>query len=148
MMQGIHAVSAVQEEGKDDEPLFSNAISLMRVDNMQAYMANYEKNAKQYSELLKSVNSPMLPPPTIEKSEVGRHGRPAKSPPNPHCLRKWRQCRRKLVFWNPASGPGGKMACLDRPGRRTYGDRRLWEQGTPGTYHRRDQGRQAGLGQR
>ena len=52
-------MSAVLGVGKDGEPLLSNAISLMRVDNAQAFIANYEKNAKQYCELIKSVNSPM-----------------------------------------------------------------------------------------
>jgi hypothetical protein len=108
MMKGVRSMSGVLELGKDGEPLFSQAIGMMRVDNAQAFLANYEKQGNLYSGLAKGAKSPLIQPAQFEKSEIG--GTPAlqvskKTPPPPEGMAASPQARFTDFFF----GPGGKV---------------------------------------
>ena len=108
MMQGVHSISAVLGVGSENEPLFSQAIGIMRVDNAQAFMANYEKQGKFYSELVKGGTSPLMAPAKIEKSEIGGVTGlqiTKNTPPPPEGVPALPQARFVDFFF----GPGGKV---------------------------------------
>ncbi|MGA2798147.1 MAG: tetratricopeptide repeat protein [Thermoguttaceae bacterium] len=69
--KGIRGASFMLGVSQSSEPIYSKLIGVMRVENSQVFMANYEKYLQQYSELLKDAHSPILQPPTVEKTEIG-----------------------------------------------------------------------------
>jgi tetratricopeptide (TPR) repeat protein len=69
--KGIRGASFMLGVSQSTEPIYSKFIGVMRVDNSQAFMANYEKYLQQYGELIKDAHSPILQPMTVEKSEIG-----------------------------------------------------------------------------
>jgi tetratricopeptide (TPR) repeat protein len=70
-LKGIRGASFMLGEGQSNEPIYSKFIGVMQVDNSQAFLANYEKYLRQYGKLIKDAHSPILQPPTIEKSVIG-----------------------------------------------------------------------------
>lgn len=70
-MKGVRSFSMMLGAGKPGDTLFSNAVGAMRVEQDSAFMAAYEKSARQNTELFKGLHSPMLPAPEVTKSEVG-----------------------------------------------------------------------------
>jgi uncharacterized protein (TIGR03067 family) len=70
-MKGSRAMSMVLGVGRSGEPVYSSAITMMRVDDSRAFMASYGRYLKRYSRLIENVQSPILQPIKIEKSTVG-----------------------------------------------------------------------------
>jgi hypothetical protein len=71
LFNGVHGASFMLGAGPSDEPVYSKFIGMMQADNSQAFMANYEKYLKQYSELIENAHGPILQPMTVEKTEIG-----------------------------------------------------------------------------
>ncbi len=69
--KGIRGASFMLGVGQSSEPLYSKFIGLMRVEDTQTFMANYEKYIQQYGELIKDAHSPILQPMTVEKTDIG-----------------------------------------------------------------------------
>lgn len=69
--KGIRAKSMMMQAGRSDDSFYSNMVCVMRVDDSREYIERYELYAKRYSEFLRGVDSPMLRPMEVEKSEVG-----------------------------------------------------------------------------
>ncbi len=71
LFKGIRRVSFMLGVSQGSESMYSKLIGVMRADNSQLFMANYEKNLKQYGEFIKDAHSPILQPMTVEKTEIG-----------------------------------------------------------------------------
>ena len=147
MMKGVRSMSGVLELGKDGEPLFSQAIGMMRVDDAQAFLANYEKQGNLYSGLAKGAKSPLIQPAQFEKSEIG--GTPAlqvskKTPPPPEGMAASPQARALRTSFRT----GRKSGHLARTGRRTHGGNGLCEHGSLAADAHHPEGRQGGPGRR
>jgi hypothetical protein len=69
-MKQCRVLSMILGVGAGHEPIFAGGLGVMRVDRAKAFMADYEEDFKQNAAFFKSVNSPMLPRPDVEKSEV------------------------------------------------------------------------------
>jgi hypothetical protein len=54
-----------------DQPIFAGAVAVMRVDDSQQYMADYEKTVQKYAAFVKEANNPMLTAPEVEKATIG-----------------------------------------------------------------------------
>ncbi len=104
----------------------------MRVDNSQAFMAEYEKAVKQYSRVLEKIKSPVLQPPTIERIELD--GAPAiqltTKVPQPMAGRRPPQAEQMMKIIMSADGK--IVACLAPADKHTvvvgYGSKDLLRQ--------------------
>jgi hypothetical protein len=70
-LKGTHSMSMLFGVGQSGQPIFSNAVTVMRVKDSQAYLKDYAKSIAQYNEIVKEAKSPMLPAMELEKSKVG-----------------------------------------------------------------------------
>ncbi|MHB8955585.1 MAG: hypothetical protein ACYC4U_21625 [Pirellulaceae bacterium] len=69
-MKRVRSMSMVLGVGPKDASPYSEAVVLMRVDNTDAFMADYETSIKEYAQFAREAQSPLLQPIEIEKSEI------------------------------------------------------------------------------
>ena len=70
-MKQVNGMSMVFGVGKSGESLYANMIAIMRVNDVKAYMAAYEKDLKQYADFVKAADVPALQPIEVEPSDFG-----------------------------------------------------------------------------
>lgn len=108
MMKDLRGMSMVLGAGKPGDPIYSNAIFVMRMDDASGYLDAYEKYVGSINEMLKDVTSPFFSTMEVERMEIaGQPGlklemampgtAPAKGVPNMDAIME-------KMF-----GPGGKM---------------------------------------
>jgi hypothetical protein len=71
IMKRVRGMAMVMGVGPGVGGLFSKTVALMRVDDAPAFMVVYEKSLREYSDLVKKVNSPLLSPPAVERTTIG-----------------------------------------------------------------------------
>jgi len=107
-MKKVRGLSMVMGVGPKGASLYSKMVIVMRVEKSDAFMAEYDVAIKEYSEFLKKVNSPVLQPIEVEKTEID--GAPALQmtmnvPKQPVEL----QGPRHSEMMEAMFGPGGKI---------------------------------------
>jgi len=107
-IKGLRAMSMVFQAGRSADSLYSNMVCVMRVDDSEKFLERYEQFVRRYSEFVKGVDSPMLQPMEVEKSEVGGVAAlqlTIKAPPFPGEMQSpQHEKMMELLF-----GPGGKV---------------------------------------
>jgi hypothetical protein len=68
--KGLRSMSMVLGVGKSDEPIYSNLLGVMRVENAELFLKAYDKYVEQFNEFAKGAKSPLVQPMKIEKSVV------------------------------------------------------------------------------
>ncbi|MGA2622004.1 MAG: hypothetical protein ABSF26_30760 [Thermoguttaceae bacterium] len=115
MYQGIRGMSMLLGQIEEGSTLFAKTVALMRVDDSEAFLARYEKSARQYSQVLEKINSPVLQPPKIERIEID--GAPAlrltMKVPQPLAGQRPPQAEQMMKV---IMGPEGKVAACLAPG--------------------------------
>ncbi|MBA3484899.1 MAG: hypothetical protein H0T51_24130, partial [Pirellulales bacterium] len=56
-MQGMQSMSMIILPGKEDDPLYSNIYSIIKLDDAEAYLGVYKKAMDQWNELLKQTTT-------------------------------------------------------------------------------------------
>jgi len=70
VMKETRGISMVLGVGQGNQPIYSNAVIVMRVDDSKAFMASYENSIKKYNEIIKDVHSQIFQPLEAKKAEV------------------------------------------------------------------------------
>jgi len=70
-MKKVRGMSLMMGVGPKGASLYSKMLIIMRVEKSDKFMADYEDAIKQYAEFLKKVDSPVLRPIELEKTEIG-----------------------------------------------------------------------------
>ncbi len=68
---GIRGVSFVLGAGQGSETMFARMLGVMRVDNSETFLADYEKYLARYNRVVEKIKSPMFQPMQCEKTEMG-----------------------------------------------------------------------------
>lgn len=68
---GIRGVSFVLGAGQGSETMFARMLGVMRVDNSETFLADYEKYLARYNRVVEKFKSPMFQPMQCEKTEMG-----------------------------------------------------------------------------
>jgi hypothetical protein len=69
-MKKVRGMSMVMGLGPAGTSLYSKMVIVMRVEKIDTFMDGYEDALKEYSEFVKKVNSPVLQPFEVEKTEI------------------------------------------------------------------------------
>jgi hypothetical protein len=70
-MRGSKATSYVMGIPQSGKSIYSQMYGLIKVDNAEQYLRDYETNMSQYATILKSINIPTLPVCDLNKIEMG-----------------------------------------------------------------------------
>jgi len=113
-MKKVRGMSMVLGLGPSGASLYSKMLIVMRVEKSDTFMADYDDAMKQYAEFLKKVNSPVLQPIEVEKTEI--EGARAlqmtmKAPKLPADM----QAPRQAEMMEAMFGPGGKLTAWAVP---------------------------------
>ena len=66
----VRGLSFVLGVGQGDEPIFARMLGIMRVDNRETFLAEYEKFLARYNRVVAKIKSPMFQPARLEKTEI------------------------------------------------------------------------------
>jgi hypothetical protein len=116
-MKQVRTISMVMGAGPSNASLYSKLVAVMRVDDAAAFMADYERAFKDYGEFTRKVNSPMLPPLEVAKSQFD--GSPAlqfttKIPQIPAAQQTPQQSKIMAEFLGPSGELTGWVAVADQ----------------------------------
>jgi hypothetical protein len=102
----IRGLSFMLGAGQSGEPIFARMLGIMRVDNRETFLADYEKFLVQYDRIAEKINSPIMHPALVEKTEID--GTPAlkvtmRTPKMPNLPPQSDKMMERMY------GPGGKI---------------------------------------
>jgi hypothetical protein len=107
-MKKVRGLSMVMGLGPKGTSLYSKMVVVMRVEKSDTFMADYDDAIKQYAEFLKKVDSPVLQPIDVEKTEIDgvrALQMTMKAPKQPAGL----QTPQYAEMMEAMFGPGGKI---------------------------------------
>ena len=68
--KGVRSMSMALGAGEIGDPLYSNVLAIIRVDNSAKFLESYEQYFHQYNEVIKGSKSLIMQPIEIEKCEI------------------------------------------------------------------------------
>ena len=134
MMKGVHGMSFLMGVPGKGQPMYSKTVALMRVDDSDAFLQSYQEQLHRYSAVLEKIDSPMLRPMEMEKTEVGKTAGWKLTMEMPQ-LPRARRARHDEDHGRHVRSRGQDDR-LPRPGQPAHGRVRLREQGHGGAGHR------------
>jgi len=69
-MQSVRSMSLVMGVGEPGDAIYGNTVSLMKVDDAKAFMADYEEYTKAYNKIVRGADSLILRPMKISRKEI------------------------------------------------------------------------------
>ncbi|MGE3807913.1 MAG: hypothetical protein AB7K24_24880 [Gemmataceae bacterium] len=69
--QGVESMSMVMGLGKENAPLFSGTVSIMKIKDAKDYLDNYAKGIDEMDKIFKDANAPAMPRYSAKKVKVG-----------------------------------------------------------------------------
>ncbi len=66
----VRGFSFVLGVGQSGEPIFSRMSGIMRVNNSETFLADYQKFLARYNRVVEKINSPVFQPAQLEKTEI------------------------------------------------------------------------------
>ncbi|MHB1033612.1 MAG: hypothetical protein ACYC35_16580 [Pirellulales bacterium] len=107
-MKRVRSISMVLGVGPSGVSPYSKLVVVMRVDNTDAFMADYEKSIKEYGKFARNAHSTILQPIEVEKGEIDGTAAlqfTTKAPQMPTAQQTPQYSKMMEVFF----GPGGRL---------------------------------------
>lgn len=65
----VRGLSMVFGVGQSGEPIFTRLLGVMRIDNRETFLADYDKFLARYNQIVEKIKSPVFQPAQVEKTE-------------------------------------------------------------------------------
>ncbi len=67
---GVRSMAMVMGQPKVGESLYAGTVLVMKVDDSQKFLANYQRSLEGFAEISKTVDNPLFPSTTVEKTTI------------------------------------------------------------------------------